>query len=61
MERLVETDTDFKRELLASIGQNNMIKSRYDLNTTVLENMKNAMLARVIMNLATRLRPLDFK
>jgi Initiator Replication protein len=60
LEKLFETDADFKRELLAAIDENNVIKGKYNLDTGVSENMKSPMLAGVIMNLAVRLRPLIF-
>ncbi len=60
LERLVETDADFKRDLLIAVSENNVIKRKYDLNKTVLDNMEMAMIAGVIMNLAISLRPTDF-
>jgi plasmid replication initiation protein len=60
LEILIETDADFKRELLAAVGENNVIKRKYDFNKTVLDNMETAMIAGVIMNLAVGLRPSDF-
>jgi plasmid replication initiation protein len=59
--RLIEEDPLFLEELLEGVRNNNLINQYYDTQKTILENMQNAMMAGVIMSIATSLRPLKFK
>jgi Initiator Replication protein len=58
---LIEEDPLFLEELLEGVKKNNLINQYYDTQKTILENMQNAMMAGVIMSIATSLRPFKFK
>jgi plasmid replication initiation protein len=58
---LIEEDPLFLEELLKGVKNNNLINQYYDTQKTISENMQNAMMAGVVMSIATSLRPQKFK
>lgn len=58
---LIEEDPLFLEELLEGVKNNNLINQYYDTQKTISENMQNAMMAGVIMSIATGIKPIKFK